>query len=109
LVINVNVKNYQATYVARTYIIYKYHGDIICVYDQPELNETPIHSHDSVYNQAIKNEATGKLPETVVDYLDYKIINRTIEGKERYIKQSFIDWDWNYKLTNFKEIEQQNP
>ena len=109
LVINVNVKNYQATYCARTYIIYKYHGDIICVYDQPELNETPIHSHDSVYNQAIKNEATGKLPETVVDYLDYKIINRTIEGKERYIKQSFIDWDWNYKLTNFKEIEQQNP
>ena len=108
LVINVNVKNYQATYCARTYIIYKYHGDIICVYDQPELNETPIHSHDSVYNQAIKNEATGKLPETVVDYLDYKIINRTIEGKERYIKQSFIDWDWNYKLTNFKKIKEQN-
>jgi len=109
LVINVNVKNYQATYCARTYVIYKYHGDIICVYDQPELGESPIHSHDSVYNQAIKNEATGKLPQTVVDYLDYKIINRTIKGEERYVQQSFIDWDWNYKLTNFKEIEQQNP
>ena len=108
LVINVNVKNYQATYCARTYIIYKYHGDIICVYDQPELNETPIHSHDSVYNQAIKNEATGKLPETVVDYLDYKIINRTIKGEKRYVQQSFIDYDWNYKLTDFKKIEEQN-
>ena len=107
LVINVNVKNYQATYCARTYVIYKYHGDIICVYDQPVLEE-PIHSHDSVYNQAMKNKVAGELPQTVVDYLDYKIINRTIEGQERYVKQSFIDYDWNYKLTNFKKIKEQN-
>jgi len=72
------------------------------------LDEPPVHSHDSVYNQAMKNKVAGELPQTVVDYLDYKIINRTIKGEKRYVQQSFIDYDWNYKLTDFKKIEEQN-
>ena len=107
LVIDVNKKNYQATYVARTYVIYKYHGDIICVYDQPNEDTGDVrYSHDSVYNQAMKNKAAGELPKTVVDYLNYKIIDIADSENERYVKQNFVDWDWNYTLKDFPKVEE---
>ena len=111
LVIDVNEKNYQATYVARTYVIYKYHGDIICVYDQPYENyewddekgeDVPIYyySHDSVYNQAEKNLALDpQPPASVIAYLEDKIINNTAT-------QNFVDWNLKYTLKDFPKVEE---
>ena len=110
LVIDVNKKNYQATYVARTYVIYKYHGDIICVYDQPYENyewdnekgeNVPNHyySHDSVYNQAHKVLTLTEPTDFVKSYLEDKIINNTAT-------QNFVDWNWNYTLKDFPKVEE---
>ena len=110
LVIDVNKKNYQATYVARTYVIYKYHGDIICVYDQPYENyewdnekgeNVPNHyySHDSVYNQAHKVLTLTEPTDFVKSYLEDKIINNTAT-------QNFVDWNVNYTLKDFPKVEE---
>ena len=110
LVIDVNEKNYQATYVARTYVIYKYHGDIICVYDQPYENyerdnekgeNVPNHyySHDSVYNQAHKVLTLTEPTDFVKSYLEDKIINNTAT-------QNFVDWNVNYTLKDFPKVEE---
>ena len=110
LVIDVNKKNYQATYVARTYVIYKYHGDIICVYDQPYENyewdnekgeDVPklYYSHDSVYNQAHKVLTLTEPTDFVKSYLEDKIINNTAT-------QNFVDWNVNYTLKDFPKVEE---
>ena len=100
LVIDVNKKNYQATYVARTYVIYKYHGDIICVYDQPNEDTGDVrYSHDSVYNQADKVLTLTEPTDFVRRYLKEKIINNTAT-------QNFVDWNWNYTLKDFPKVEE---
>ena len=82
-------------------------NQIVVVYDQPAIVDDEVRfSHDSVYNQAMKNKATGELPKTVVDYLNYKIIDIADSENERYVKQNFVDWDWNYTLKDFPKVEE---
>ena len=94
-------------------MIYKYHGDIFSVYDQQNNGgdkdtgeDVGRFTDDALYNQAMKNKATGELPKTVVDYLNYKIIDIADSENKRYVKQNFVDWNWNYTLKDFPKQEE---
>ena len=76
LVVAISRNNWKATYVARTYVVYKYHGDMFVLYDSPETVQGAVrYSHDSVYNQTQKNLALSNTPQSVKDYLNTKIVS----------------------------------
>ncbi len=93
LVVAISRNNWKATYVARTYVVYKYHGDMFVLYDSPETVQGAVrYSHDSVYNQTQKNLALSNIPQSVKDYLNTKIVSYCDSGSF----SGYSDWNTAY-------------
>ena len=124
LLINVTQKNWKRNYAARTYIIYKYHGEIYLVYDKMNGGETI--SDRSVWYVAKavlalydEGEETSPAALNMVNYIKEKIV-RDDQKVEKAIfdyakKQEprpmdyFSDWWKAYNEKGFPVHEKYDP